>query len=47
MDIDHADPAELAALRAAFAVDDGGEQALGWDAVRAFEAEHSVVLPDP
>ncbi|MEW2047451.1 SMI1/KNR4 family protein [Streptomyces sp. NPDC005476] len=47
MDIDRADPAELAALRAAFAVDDGGESALGWAAVRAFEAEHGVVLPEP
>ncbi|WP_149829566.1 SMI1/KNR4 family protein [Streptomyces tailanensis] len=47
MDIDHADPHEVAALRAAFDVDDGGESALGWEAVRAFEAEHGVVLPEP
>ncbi|MFD7940985.1 SMI1/KNR4 family protein [Streptomyces sp. NPDC059755] len=47
MNIDQADPAELAALREAFAVDDGGKSALGWEAVRAFEAEHAVVLPEP
>lgn len=47
MNIDQADPEELAALREAFAVDDGGESALGWAAVRAFEAEHGVVLPEP
>ncbi|GAA3716440.1 hypothetical protein GCM10022224_097540 [Nonomuraea antimicrobica] len=46
MDTDHADPADLAALRAAFDVD-AGEQPLGWDAVHAFEAEHGVVLPEP
>ncbi|MFI1355532.1 SMI1/KNR4 family protein [Streptomyces sp. NPDC020898] len=47
MNTEHADPAELAALRTAFDVDDGGESALGWAAVRAFEAEHRVVLPEP
>lgn len=47
MNTDHADPAELAALRAAFQVDDGGESALGWEAVRVFEAEHGIVLPEP
>jgi hypothetical protein len=47
MNFDHADPAELAALREAFAVDDGGRSALGWAAVHAFEAEHAVVLPEP
>jgi len=47
MNIDHADPAELAALRAAFDVDDGGESALGWEAVHAFEAAHAIVLPAP
>lgn len=39
MNIDQADPAELAALRAAFDVDDGEESALGWEAVHAFEAD--------
>lgn len=43
MDADHADPADLAALRAAFDVD----SPLGWEAVRAFEAEHGIVLPEP
>jgi hypothetical protein len=47
MNCDHADPAELDALRQAFGVDDEGESALGWDAVRAFEAEHGIVLPEP
>lgn len=47
MNCDQADPAELAALRAAFGVDDGGESALGWEAVRVFEAEHGIVLPEP
>ncbi|TQE23703.1 SMI1/KNR4 family protein [Streptomyces ipomoeae] len=47
MNIDRADPSELAALREAFAVDDGGASALGWEAVHAFEAEHGVVLPEP
>ncbi len=47
MNTEHADPVELAALRTAFDVDDGGESALGWAAVRAFEAEHRVVLPEP
>lgn len=47
MNIDQADPAELAALRAAFDVDDGGESALGWEAVHAFEAGHGIVLPEP
>ncbi|MFB6704345.1 SMI1/KNR4 family protein [Streptomyces sp. NPDC056333] len=47
MNIDQADAAELAALRAAFDVDDGEKSALGWEAVHAFEAEHGVVLPEP
>ncbi|MFF4589442.1 SMI1/KNR4 family protein [Streptomyces sp. NPDC001388] len=47
MNIDQADPAELAALREAFTVDDGGASALGWEAVHAFEKEHGVVLPEP
>ena len=47
MNTEHADPGHLAALRAAFEVDDGGESALGWEAVHAFEVEHGVVLPEP
>jgi SMI1 / KNR4 family (SUKH-1) len=44
MDTDHAHPDDLAALRAAFPA---GGPPLGWDAVRAFEAEHRIVLPEP
>ncbi|MER6127355.1 SMI1/KNR4 family protein [Streptomyces sp. NPDC001795] len=47
MNTDQATPEDLAALRAAFAVDDGGESALGWEAVHAFEDEHGIVLPEP
>ncbi|MFF3332065.1 SMI1/KNR4 family protein [Streptomyces sp. NPDC002888] len=47
MNIDRAALEDLAALRAAFTVDDGGASALGWETVRAFEAEHGVVLPEP
>ncbi|WP_316741571.1 SMI1/KNR4 family protein [Streptomyces sp. MK7] len=47
MNVDRADPAELAAVQAAFDIDDGGESALGWDAVHAFEAQHGIVLPEP
>ncbi|MET7962083.1 SMI1/KNR4 family protein [Micromonospora zamorensis] len=47
MDTDRAAPADLAALHEAFHVDDGGESALGWDAVHAFEADHGIVLPEP
>ncbi|MGV9267893.1 SMI1/KNR4 family protein [Kitasatospora sp. NPDC003701] len=56
---DHASPEDLALLRAAFAArpaaDPVGDRAgpvrwtppLGWEAVHAFEAEHSIVLPEP
>ncbi|MFD8595084.1 SMI1/KNR4 family protein [Kitasatospora sp. NPDC059646] len=47
MQTEHPDPAELAALRAAFAVTDDGASALGWEAVHAFEAQHGIVLPEP
>ncbi|WP_028809913.1 SMI1/KNR4 family protein [Streptomyces sp. 351MFTsu5.1] len=47
MDNDQVAPGELVALREAFTVDDGGASALGWEAVRAFEARHGVVLPEP
>ncbi|MFF9329397.1 SMI1/KNR4 family protein [Streptomyces sp. NPDC014776] len=47
MNNDHADPAELAFLRTAFGVGEGGAPALGWEAVHAFEAEHGIVLPEP
>lgn len=47
MDTDHAATEQVAELRAAFGVDDGGASALGWPAVRDFEAEHGVALPEP
>ncbi|MFI2201148.1 SMI1/KNR4 family protein [Streptomyces sp. NPDC020192] len=48
MNDDQVDPGELAALRAAFGVDDdGGASALGWEGARAFEARHGVTLPEP
>ncbi|MFF2807315.1 SMI1/KNR4 family protein [Streptomyces sp. NPDC058000] len=48
MENEHPDPADLAALRAAFAPGPAAAgPALGWHAVRAFEAEHGVVLPEP
>jgi hypothetical protein len=47
MDTEHADPGDLAFLRAAFDIGDDGESALGWEAVHAFEAQHGVVLPEP
>ncbi|MFG3253682.1 SMI1/KNR4 family protein [Streptomyces sp. NPDC048172] len=46
METEHADPAELAALRTAFAAAEGAS-ALGWEGARAFEAEHGIVLPEP
>lgn len=47
MDTEHASPDDLAALRAAFDIDDDGASALGREAVHAFEAEHGIVLPEP
>jgi hypothetical protein len=47
MNVDHVDTGELDAIREALDIDDDGESALGWDAVRAFEAEHGIVLPEP
>ncbi|MEV4556203.1 hypothetical protein AB0K51_04290 [Kitasatospora sp. NPDC049285] len=35
--MDTTGPGDVAALRAAFGVDDGGESTLGWDAVHAFD----------
>jgi hypothetical protein len=43
MDTENASAEDLASLRAAFA---HGEP-LGWDEVRAFEARHGIVLPEP
>ncbi|MDK0524719.1 SMI1/KNR4 family protein [Streptomyces sp. ML-6] len=46
MNVDHALPADLEALRAAFDTDSCSPP-LGWDAVCAFEAAHGIVLPEP
>ncbi|BBH70879.1 hypothetical protein ACTI_75640 [Actinoplanes sp. OR16] len=48
MDIDRSpDAAVIAALREALHADDEGASALGWPAVRAFEEEHGVTVPEP
>jgi hypothetical protein len=47
MENDHAVPEDLEFLRAAFAGGGRGGTGLGWAAVRGFEAEHGVVLPEP
>lgn len=44
MNVDQADPGELAELRSAF---EGAAAPLGWDRVRAFETRHGIVLPEP
>lgn len=43
MDADHARAEDLAILRAALETG----PPLGWEAVRAFEAEHGIVVPEP
>ncbi|MFF3013389.1 SMI1/KNR4 family protein [Streptomyces sp. NPDC057939] len=47
MNTEQVAPAELAELRAAFEIDDDCASALGWEGVRAFEAQHGIVLPEP
>lgn len=44
LDTTLATPADLAMLREQFGPD---ATPLGWEAVRAFEAEHGIVLPEP
>ena len=46
LDADHASPGDLQLLREQFG-DGGPEDALGWQAVHAFENRHGVVLPEP
>jgi hypothetical protein len=46
LDTEHAAPVDLQLLREEFG-DGTPEDALGWDAVHAFEARHGVVLPEP
>ncbi|MES9558818.1 MULTISPECIES: SMI1/KNR4 family protein [unclassified Streptomyces] len=41
------DPAELAALREIFAPRPEPSPPAGWEAVRFFEAEHGITLPEP
>ncbi|RSS52956.1 SMI1/KNR4 family protein [Streptomyces sp. WAC07061] len=47
MNTEAADPAELATLREIFSSRPGAVPPAGWEAVRSFEAEHGVVLPEP
>ncbi|MFE3940434.1 SMI1/KNR4 family protein [Streptomyces sp. NPDC059118] len=47
MNTETCDPAELAALREIFAPRPEAAPPAGWEAVRFFEAEHGVMLPEP
>ncbi|WP_405553344.1 SMI1/KNR4 family protein [Streptomyces sp. NBC_01171] len=47
MNTETCDPAESAALREIFASRPESAPPAGWEAVRAFEAEHGIVLPEP
>ncbi|GHJ92310.1 hypothetical protein SNE510_18290 [Streptomyces sp. NE5-10] len=47
MNTETCDPAELAALREILAPHPEAAPPAGWEAVRSFEAEHGVVLPEP
>ncbi|MBY8877636.1 SMI1/KNR4 family protein [Actinacidiphila acidipaludis] len=47
METEYAEPADLAFLRGAVGDGEGGAGGLGWEGVRAFEAAHGVVLPEP
>ncbi|MFJ6392641.1 SMI1/KNR4 family protein [Streptomyces sp. NPDC091972] len=47
MNTETCDPAELAALRDIFASRSEAVPPAGWEAVRSFEAEHGIVLPEP
>ncbi|WP_282702848.1 SMI1/KNR4 family protein [Streptomyces sp. CC219B] len=47
MNTEICDPTELATLREVFASRPEAIPAAGWAAVRSFEAEHGIVLPEP
>lgn len=47
MNTETCDPVELAALREIFASRPEASPPAGWEAVRSFEAEHGIVLPEP
>ncbi|WP_225802463.1 SMI1/KNR4 family protein [Streptomyces sp. NK15101] len=47
MNTETCDPAELAVLREIFASRPEAAPPAGWGAVRSFEAEHGIVLPEP
>ncbi|MFI9772234.1 SMI1/KNR4 family protein [Streptomyces sp. NPDC052415] len=47
MNTETCDPAELASLREILAPLSEAAPPAGWEAVRSFEAEHGIVLPEP
>ncbi|MEV7793559.1 SMI1/KNR4 family protein [Streptomyces sp. NPDC087512] len=47
MNTETCDPVELAALREVFASRPEAAAPAGWEAVRSFETEHGIVLPEP
>ncbi|MFJ3856234.1 SMI1/KNR4 family protein [Streptomyces sp. NPDC090085] len=47
MNTETCDPAELATLREIFGPRPEAAPPAGWEAVRSFEAEHGIVLPEP
>jgi hypothetical protein len=47
MNTETCDPAELATLREIFASRPEAAPPAGWEAVRSFEAEHGILLPEP
>ncbi|MEV6550963.1 SMI1/KNR4 family protein [Streptomyces sp. NPDC051597] len=47
MNTETCDPVELASLREIFASRPEAAPPAGWEAVRSFEAEHGIVLPEP
>ncbi|MEU6343512.1 SMI1/KNR4 family protein [Streptomyces sp. NPDC046977] len=47
MNTETCDPAELAALREIFVPRPEASPPAGWEAVRFFEAEHGITLPEP